>query len=143
MVGRTGCGHAAPKKEATWDNHSRRCGGVMSANTRLRTQVCMTSEAPAEPLLHSHVTDALAPGHPLAGARVYCDRCDALLHMQTNSCMRTWIESGRGNFCVRCFIVTAGGLAPDDTRLGGVDCLSRSFGLHGRGTVRSEAGGAS
>jgi len=82
-----------------------------------------------EPLLHSHVADALPRDHPLARERVYCDRCNALLHMQTNSCMRTWIESGRGNHCVRCFIVVAGGLAPDETRLGGVDCLPAAFAL--------------
>jgi hypothetical protein len=85
-----------------------------------------------EPLVHSHVTGALAPDHRLAHARVYCDRCEALLHLQSNSCLRTWIESGRGNYCVRCFIVAAGGLAPDETRLGGVDSLSSDFGLEGR-----------
>jgi hypothetical protein len=89
-----------------------------------------TSAAPAEPRLHSHVGDGLAADHPLAQMRIYCDRCDSLLHLQTNSCRRTWIESGRGNFCVRCFIVVAGGLAPDDARLGGVDRLPTSFGMH-------------
>jgi hypothetical protein len=85
--------------------------------------------AVGEPLLHSHVGDTLADDHPLARTRVYCDRCETLLHMQTNSCMRTWIETGQGNFCVRCFIVAAGGFATDEARLGGVDCLPRSFGL--------------
>jgi hypothetical protein len=42
--------------------------------------------------------------------------------------MRTWIGSGRGNCCVRCFIIVAGGLA-DEVRLAGVDCLSRAFAL--------------
>jgi hypothetical protein len=83
----------------------------------------------AEPRLHSHITDCLPVDHPLATRRVYCDRCDTLLHVQTNSCMRTWIESGRGNYCMRCFIVVAGGIAPDETRLAGIDCLSRSFGF--------------
>jgi hypothetical protein len=82
-----------------------------------------------EPLLHSHVGDGLPPRHPLAHARVRCDRCEALLHLQSNGCMRTWIESGRGNFCLRCFVVVAGGLARDDTRLAGVDCLPAAFGL--------------
>jgi len=85
--------------------------------------------ASAEPRIHSHVTDGLPTEHRLARTRVYCDRCETLLHMQTNSCMRTWIESGRGNHCVRCFIVVAGGLAPDESHLGGVDCFSRSFEL--------------
>lgn len=88
------------------------------------------STVSAEPRLHSHVTDALPADHPLAYTRVYCDRCETLLHIQTNSCMRTWIESGRGNHCVRCFIGVAGGLAPDETRLAGVDCLSRSFAVN-------------
>ena len=90
---------------------------------------CSDPGGPAEPRVHSHVTDGLALDHPLARERIYCDRCESLIHAQTNSCMRTWIESGRGNFCVRCFIVVAGGFAPDDTRLGGVDCLERSFSL--------------
>ncbi len=66
---------------------------------------------PAEPRIHSHVTDRLPGDHPLADERVYCDRCETLLHMQTNSCMRTWIESGCGNYCMRCFIVVARGFA--------------------------------
>jgi hypothetical protein len=51
--------------------------------------------------------------------------------------MRTWIETGRGNYCMRCFVVAAGGLAPDEMRLGGVDCLPRSFALPqwGRGPM--------
>ena len=94
-------------------------------------QVHASSTTPAEPRLHSHVTDRLPAEHPLAHTRVYCDRCETLLHMQTNSCLRTWIESGRGNHCVRCFVVVAGGLATDEARLAGVDCLSRDFGLDG------------
>lgn len=90
----------------------------------------------SEPQVHSHITDRLPRDHPLANKRVYCDRCDTLLHMQTNSCMRTWIESGRGNHCLRCFIVAAGGLAPDETRLAGVDCLPRSFGFEARSCRR-------
>jgi hypothetical protein len=99
----------------------------MSGDRGINTEA--TTTAPAEPRLHSHVTDALPTDHPLAHARVYCGRCNALLHLQTNSCMRTWVESGRGNHCVRCFIVVAGGLARDETRLAGVDCLSPDFAL--------------
>jgi hypothetical protein len=83
-----------------------------------------------EPLLHSHVADRLPDDHPLARSRVRCDRCESLLHLPSNSCMRTWVETGHGNFCVRCFVLAAGGLVPDDpSRLGGVDCLPPSFGL--------------
>jgi hypothetical protein len=98
-------------------------------NDERLTNLEASATAPAEPRLHSHVTDGLPIGHPLARTRVYCDRCETLLHMQTNSCMRTWIESGGGNYCVRCFIVVAAGLAADESRLAGVDCLSRNFGL--------------
>jgi hypothetical protein len=43
--------------------------------------------------------------------------------------MRTWVESGRGNFCLRCFVLAAGGLSPDESRLAGADCLPRTFGV--------------
>lgn len=83
-----------------------------------------------EPRLHSHVADRLPDDHPLAYRRVHCDRCLELLHSQRNSCLRTWVETGRGNFCVRCFILAAGGLAPDRaSHLSGVDCLPPDFGL--------------
>ena len=86
----------------------------------------------SEPLFHSHLTDALPLEHPLATARVECDRCQALLHTQSNSCLRTWIETGAGNYCVRCFVLALGGLDPDPlTQLAGVDCLPRSFALGG------------
>lgn len=96
---------------------------------------------PAEPRLHTHVTDRLPDEHPLARTRVHCDRCEALLHLQTNSCMRTWVESGRGNHCVRCFLLVAGGLAPNDTGLAGIDCLPRGFGLETRGRIGSRPDG--
>jgi hypothetical protein len=34
-----------------------------------------SSTTPAEPRLHSHVTDRLPTQHPLAHTRVYCGRC--------------------------------------------------------------------
>lgn len=90
----------------------------------------------SEPRLHSHISDALPPGHALSARRVHCDRCEALLHLSSNSCMRTWVETGRGNFCLRCFIVAAGGLAPDETRLAGADCLTAAFALPRRDARR-------
>jgi len=97
---------------------------------RNREGVASADTTAAEPRIHSHVADALPADHPLAYRRVYCDRCTTLLHIQTNSCMRTWIESGRGNLCVGCFVLAAGGIAPDPrTGLGGVDCLTPDFGL--------------
>jgi len=83
-----------------------------------------------EPLVHSHVSDGLPEEHPLAHELVRCDRCYALLHSRRNSCLRTWLETGLGNLCVGCFVLAAGGLAPDpQLGIGGVDCLTREFGL--------------
>ena len=87
-------------------------------------------EAAREPRIHSHVADGLPEGHPLARARVRCARCEALVHLPSNSCMRTWVETGRGNFCLRCFVLAAGGMTPDHrSELAGVDCLPPSFGI--------------
>ena len=82
-----------------------------------------------EPRIHSHVTNRLPDSHPLARLRVSCERCESLVHL-ANSCMRTWIETGRGNFCLPCFAVVAGGAPRDDrSQLAGLDCLSLSFGI--------------
>jgi hypothetical protein len=87
-----------------------------------------------EPRIHSHVTDCLPDRHPLARSRVRCDSCDSVVHLQSNSCMRTWVETGSGNFCLRCFVSAAGGATPDHrSQLAGVDCLRPSFGLERRG----------
>lgn len=93
----------------------------------------------SEPRLHSHVTGRLPVDHLLATPRVCCHRCDALRHLQSNRCTRTWLETGHGNFCLHCFVVVAGGLADDHgLRLAGVDCLQQSFGIARRATrVRS------
>ena len=49
--------------------------------------------------------------------------------------MRTWVETGNGNFCLRCFVQAAGGAIPDQpSQLAGVDCLPTSFGLVTRPT---------
>jgi hypothetical protein len=93
-----------------------------------------------EPQLHSNISDQLPANHQLATRRVSCERCEAILHLQTNQCVRTWVESGRGNYCLYCFAVAVGELAPTATRLGGAECLLESFalGLEGR-TLRSQA----
>jgi hypothetical protein len=79
----------------------------------------------AEPRLHGHFTDALPVDHPLARRRVRCDRCGWLLHLQSNRCLRSWVESERGNFCLQCFILDGGSLAHDGTRLAVPDGLAR------------------
>jgi hypothetical protein len=75
--------------------------------------------------------DACLPKrHSLARKRVRCDRCDSLVHLPSNSCLRTWVESGRGNFCLRCFVFAVGGAKPDPrSEMAGVDCLAQSFGI--------------
>lgn len=83
-----------------------------------------------EPRLHSHVIDRLPEDHPLATRLVSCERCEAILHLRSNRCVRTWVESGRGNYCLYCFVVAVGALARNHAdRLASGDCLPRSFGL--------------
>lgn len=87
-----------------------------------------------EPRIHSHVTGRLPDSHPLARSRVSCERCESIVHLAGNSCVRTWIETGRGNFCLPCFAVVAGGAPRDDrSQLAGLDRLSPSFELEGGG----------
>ena len=83
-----------------------------------------------EPRIHSHVTGRLPDTHPLARSRVSCKRCESIVHLASNSCMLTWIETGRGNFCLPCFAVIAGGAPPDKrSQLAGLDCLPTTLGL--------------
>jgi hypothetical protein len=60
-----------------------------------------------EPLVHSHIEDGLPPDHPLAEKQVPCagelGGCGKLLHAWNNECMRTWVETGLGNYCLWCF----------------------------------------
>jgi hypothetical protein len=79
----------------------------------------------AEPRLHSRVTDRLPDDHPLATSRVSCGRCETILHLQGNRCVRTWIESGSGNFCLYCFVVAVGEIAPNASRRARADMPSR------------------
>ena len=82
-----------------------------------------------DPVLHSHIEDMLPDEHPLAFQQVWCDgngRCEdwqerALLHAANNECMQTWFETGKGNFCVSCFLRLTG--EPE--------VLEEEWGLHG------------
>jgi len=56
-----------------------------------------------EPIIHSHITDILDEDHPLADTTIYCDKCKEMLHASENECMQSWIETGKGNFCLTCF----------------------------------------
>jgi len=56
-----------------------------------------------EAQIHSHVTDHLDEGHPLAYEEIFCDICDNMVHCFNNECMKIWIEIESGNFCLDCF----------------------------------------
>jgi hypothetical protein len=49
---------------------------------------------------------------------VYCTSCKAMLHASNNECMQTWVETGRGDFCVKCF-----------AKISDVDALGDEYGL--------------
>jgi len=42
--------------------------------------------------------------HPLAYEQVNCKRCGELLHAANNECMQTWVETGKGDYRLICFI---------------------------------------
>ena len=63
----------------------------------------ITSDAMHDPKLHSHIEDGLPNEHPLTFKSVYCPICGEMLHAGNNECMQTWVETGRGNFCIPCF----------------------------------------
>jgi hypothetical protein len=56
-----------------------------------------------EPLIHSHITDELPDSDPSAFTTIYCKSCNVMVHAFNNECMQTWIESGAGNYCLKCF----------------------------------------
>lgn len=56
-----------------------------------------------EPRIHSHITDSLDPDHKLANDNVACVICGAMVHHCINECMQTWVESGTGAYCIKCF----------------------------------------
>lgn len=56
-----------------------------------------------DPILHSHITDCLPESHNLAYKNIFCKICSQHLHAFNNETMRTWIETGIGNYCITCF----------------------------------------
>ena len=56
-----------------------------------------------DPVLHSHIEDGLPEDHALAWRCVNCVTCDKMVHAGNNECMSTWVETGKGEFCIRCF----------------------------------------
>jgi hypothetical protein len=77
----------------------------------------------AEPLIHSHLTDALPDDHKQAHQSVYCIECNTLCHASNNECMTTWIEYKGHCYCGQCFasilINNDGCLEDDDFYKGG------------------------
>jgi hypothetical protein len=66
-----------------------------------------------EPVLHSHVSDALPDDHPLASENVSCASCDEMVHASNNECMQTWVETGKGPHCLLCFARRTGCFVDD------------------------------
>ena len=66
-----------------------------------------------EPLIHSHITDELLDDHPLAFKTVDCEKCGVMVHASNNECMQTWVETGEGNYCLRCFAKLTGEVIED------------------------------
>lgn len=56
-----------------------------------------------EPLIHSDIEAELPAVHPLAHDTINCATCGNMLHHCINENMRTWVETGKGNYCLRCF----------------------------------------
>lgn len=59
-----------------------------------------------EPRIWSHITDVLPDDHPLAWSTVYCVTCerDGMVHAANNECMTTWVETGKGAYCLPHFV---------------------------------------
>lgn len=57
-----------------------------------------------EPILHSHIDDGLPQNHPLADDNVHCVICGDMVHAGNNECMQTWVETGKGPHCLKCFV---------------------------------------
>lgn len=64
-----------------------------------------------EPRIHSHIVDCLPDDHNYAFVSVYCKRCCEMVHAFNNECMQSWVECGRGEYCLSCFIHVAGDVA--------------------------------
>jgi hypothetical protein len=66
------------------------------------------SEPRRDPIMHTHVSDKLDDTHPLAFHSIECRRCHETLHAFNNECMQTWVETGKGNYCIFCFVAQTG-----------------------------------
>jgi len=37
------------------------------------------------------------------GGNVQCKRCNLFVHLDSDTLLEDWVETGKGNFCFRCF----------------------------------------
>lgn len=79
-----------------------------------------------EPRIHSHIGDGLPEGHPKAYEHFGCENCEDLVHANNNECMQTWIETGKGDFCMQCWADLLGG----SEDLGRFSCLDDEWGIN-------------
>jgi hypothetical protein len=61
-----------------------------------------------EPLIHSHVEDRLPEEHQMAFRNIHCRRCLKYIHASDNVNISTWVETGCGDYCLKCFSVLCG-----------------------------------
>ena len=57
----------------------------------------------SEPIYHSHISDELPEGHPMALASQYCKECKGMVHAFNNECMSPWFEWEDSAICFDCF----------------------------------------
>ena len=60
-----------------------------------------------EPAIHSQILNALPDAHPLAYEDVSCEKCGDPIHTAKNACVSLWVETGRGCYCMQCFVYLA------------------------------------
>lgn len=70
-----------------------------------------------EPLIHSNITDVLPEDHLYAYSTLYCRSCLEMVHACNNECMQTWVETGKGPYCLRCFADHTDGVVEDEWAL--------------------------
>lgn len=58
-----------------------------------------------DPVVHSHISKSLPSGHRLAHQNVICAKCHKAVHSSQNECVSTWVETGRGDYCLWCFVM--------------------------------------
>ena len=78
-----------------------------------------------EPKIHSHIEDGLPDDHPLAWEQVDCMTCGKPVHNSRNECISSWVETGKGIFCFRCWINALGAEGE-----GGLGVLKYYWGLN-------------